>query len=77
MLRNACAALDRAERCASLISKQGELIRAGKGGLKENPLLRSEIANRSFVVKTLEKLGINHQPIRQVGRPGLWEPEDN
>src|SRR3954463_14809954 len=54
MLAQACAALDRAEACAEHVRRDGEVIRT-KAGLKENPLLKSELANRAFVVRTLAR----------------------
>jgi Phage terminase, small subunit len=68
MLAQACAALDRAESCRELIDEHGE---AGvtKTGIRENPLMKVEQANRSFVVRTLERLGLNSEPAKSVGRP--------
>src|SRR5215203_6206724 len=56
MLALACQALDRAEACRAQIDEDGEMLRT-KTGMRENPLLKSELANRGFIVKTLGKLG--------------------
>ena len=68
MLHQACSALDRAEALRSAIDADGEIIR-GKAGLKEHPGLKHELAARSFVVRTLQRLGLDVEPIRPVGRP--------
>jgi phage terminase small subunit len=68
-LGQACAAADRAERCRAQIDQDGELIRT-KSGMRDHPLLKHEIAARSFVVRTLARLGLDLEPIRDsVGRP--------
>jgi hypothetical protein len=68
MLVQACQALDRAEKCRALIDRDGEVIANAKG-LRDHPLLKSELANRSFVVRTLQRLGLDVEPVRPVGRP--------
>jgi hypothetical protein len=71
----ACQALDRAESCREQIDEMGELGVVNGVAVKEHPLLRHEIANRSFVVKTLERLGLNAEAGKAVGRPpGSWNP---
>jgi len=67
-LAQACSALDRAEECAGHIASDGVVIR-GKTGLKEHPLLKHEIAARSFVVRTLSRLGLDVEAIKPMGRP--------
>jgi hypothetical protein len=72
MLCAACAALDRAEQFAEQISKDGVTVVANTG-VKEHPLVKHELANRAFVVRTLDKLGLNFEPIKAPGRPaGSW-----
>jgi hypothetical protein len=76
MLCSACAALDRAEACRATIDRDGEIIRS-KAGPRET-LLKHELAARSFVVRTLTRLGLNFEPIKPPGRPagGLgWVPD--
>jgi hypothetical protein len=41
-----------------------------KGVVRDHPALKHEIANRSFVVRTLTRLGLNVEPVRGPGRPG-------
>jgi hypothetical protein len=65
----ACQALDRAERCREAIDEEGESIHTRGGGIRAHPLLRDELANRAFVVRTLDRLGINTEAIKPPGRP--------
>jgi len=77
MLASACQALDRAERCREAIDDDGVMIRI-KGGHREHPLLKHELAARSFVVRTLQRLGLNLEAIRSPGRPPSahgWLPD--
>jgi hypothetical protein len=56
MLAQCCAAADRAEGMRATIDEEGETIQT-RAGRKDHPLLRHELAARSFVVKTLSRLG--------------------
>jgi hypothetical protein len=72
MLLLACQSLDRAEELAEHINADGVVIRS-KAGLKENPLIKHELAARSFVVRTLGRLGLDVEAIKPTGRPpGVW-----
>jgi hypothetical protein len=68
LLVQACAALDRAEALCEAIDRDGEVITTEKGP-KAHPALRDELAARAFVVRTLERLGLNIEPIKPPGRP--------
>src|SRR5262245_29069077 len=69
----ACQALDRAESCRGQIDEAGEVSTVNGQPGRPHPLLRDEIANRAFVVKTLERLGIASEPAKAAGRPpGTW-----
>jgi hypothetical protein len=69
MLLTACQALDRAEDCARIIENDGPVVKTNHGP-KEHSLLKCELANRAFAVRTLQKLGLNYEPIRNsAGRP--------
>jgi hypothetical protein len=70
MLFQICAAADRAVECAAIIDRNGPVI-STKHGLKEHPLLKIELASRSFVVRTLARLGLSVEPIKPMGRPGI------
>jgi hypothetical protein len=69
LLAQAAQALDRAEALAERINADGETIHS-KTGLKSHPSIKDEIACRAFVVRTLQKLGLNIESIKPVGRPG-------
>jgi hypothetical protein len=68
LLAQACAAADRAEALAAIIDEDGEAIK-GKNGLRAHPCLKDELAARSFVVRTLARLGITTESVKSVGRP--------
>jgi len=71
MLMQACEAQDRIAKVRQEIDEDGEVIRA-RGQVKEHPALKIELSLRSFVLRTLARLGLNFEPIRSTaGRPGL------
>ena len=77
LLASASAALDRAERCREAIDRDGEMVRT-KFGPRDHPLLKHELAARSFVCRTLQRLGLNVETIKPVGRPPAphgWLPD--
>ena len=80
ILAQICAAEDRVEALREQINADGPLIRT-RNGVKANPLLRDETALRAFIVRTVERLGLNVEAVKPPGRPpggGLgWIPEDN
>jgi hypothetical protein len=81
-LFQACAAADRAAKLRDLIDEAGEVVWI-KGVVRDHPALKHEIANRSFVVRTLARLGLDLEPVRAgPGRPprgiGItWKDLDN
>ena len=60
--------LDRVQRLAERIDAEGEVVRT-KSGPKAHPALRDELAGRAFVARTLERLGLNIEAVKPVGRP--------
>jgi hypothetical protein len=69
MLMQACEGADRLQEITESIARDGVMLRT-KTGLKENPLLKAEIALRSFVCRTLARLGLDVEPLRSgPGRP--------
>jgi hypothetical protein len=69
MLTLACQALDRAEALAACIETDGEIVRTPQG-IKAHPAIREELSCRGFIVRTLQKLGLNFEPVRAgPGRP--------
>jgi hypothetical protein len=64
LLAQACAGLDRAE--AVIYTKSGP---------KAHPAIREETALRSFVCRTLQRLGLNIEVLKPTpGRPAGWGP---
>ena len=61
---------DRAESCRARIDKDGEIIETPSGP-REHPLLKRELAARAFVVRGLQRLGLDVEPVGRVGRPPL------
>jgi hypothetical protein len=79
MLTQACQSLDRAEELAVAIKRDGAIIRS-KGIIRDHPAIKHELAARSFVVRTLQRLGLDVEALKGVGRPpaaGGWNPEDD
>jgi Phage terminase, small subunit len=69
MLTQLCAALDRAEALSARVAEDGEIVRTPTG-IKAHPAIKEELACRGFVVRTLQKLGLNFEPLRAgPGRP--------
>ena len=70
MMEQICKAADTAEACAAEIERDGPLVKTKGGGFKDHPLLRHELAARSFVLRSLHRLGLDIEPTRTiVGRP--------
>jgi hypothetical protein len=63
LLEQAATAYDRAERLRVEINRDGEIVRT-RTGMREHPGLKIELASRSFVVRTLQRLGINLEAVR-------------
>jgi hypothetical protein len=68
LLCQACGALDRVEALAERISADGEVILV-RGVPKPHPALQAELAARSLVCWCLERLGLNLEAIKPIGRP--------
>ena len=72
MLAQACAGADLAETLCAEIERDGAVIRQ-RGAVRAHPAIKDLVACRSFVVRTLIKLGLNFEPVRPaVGRPGKF-----
>jgi hypothetical protein len=75
-LAQACAAEDRVEALAARIDADGEVLHT-RNGPKAHLALRDELAGRAFIVRTLERLGLNVETVKPVGRPCKpvgWQP---
>ena len=78
LLAQACAAEDTAESLAEAIARDGHVIHSRTGVPRTHPAVKDELACRAFVVRTLERLGLNVEAVKPPGRPpggGLgWVP---
>jgi P27 family predicted phage terminase small subunit len=78
ILAQICAAQDRVEALRERIDADGETVHTRGGMPRAHPALRDELQLRSFIVKSLEKLGLNVEAVKPPGRPpggGLgWIP---
>ena len=68
ILAQACAALDRVEELAGSITRDGAVVQT-RNGPREHPALRAELAGRAFVVRSIQRLGLDVKPIGRTGRP--------
>ncbi len=64
----AAETIDRVQRLAERIDAEGETVRS-KAGLRVHPAIKDELAGRAFVARTLERLGLNLETVKPVGRP--------
>jgi hypothetical protein len=74
LLAQACETTDRIARLAEQIEHDGEILQT-ESGPKAHPGVKLELAARQFVVRTLRELGLNLQPVREVGRPTAWKKQ--
>jgi hypothetical protein len=68
ILAQICCALDTAELMAEQVRRDGPMLLC-KGMMKEHPGLKHELACRAFIVRGIEKLGLNVEVVKNVGRP--------
>jgi hypothetical protein len=70
LLTQACQALDRAEELAAAIAHDGSVVYSRTGAPKTHPAVKDELACRAFLVRTIERLGLNVEAIKPtIGRP--------
>jgi len=72
LLAQACQACDRLARLSEVIDRDGEMI-ATERGAKTHPALREELSLRRFICRTLERLGLNLEAVKPIGRPTAWQ----
>jgi hypothetical protein len=69
MLLPICEAADSLTGYNEQIARDGPTIRT-KSGIRGHPLLKHQLATRSFIVRSLHRLGLDIEPARHViGRP--------
>ena len=65
-----CEARDTISRLEAEIATDGDVIRTRGGHVKAHPAQRDLLANRAFIIRTLDRLGLNSEAVRQAsGRP--------
>ena len=72
VLAQICAALDRAEQLSEAIQREGPLVPTSNGNaMRGHPAIKDELSCRTFIVRGLQRLGINISvvPPRGPGRP--------
>ena len=74
ILAQACAALDRAEALREAIDRDGLIVTVG-GAPKDHPAIKHELANRAFVCRAIQRLGLDVEAVKPIGRPPSrgWE----
>ena len=75
LLMQACEAADRVAQLGQKIDADGLMLES-RTGPKSHPLLKDEVANRAFICRTLERLGLNLEAVKPMGRPSgvAWKP---
>lgn len=69
MLAQICAAADRVSEYAATIARDRPVVRT-KTGVRDHPLIRHELACQSFIVRSLQRLGLDVvAPRTEIGRP--------
>lgn len=71
ILRTACEAFDRAQKCREQIDRDGLTVEDAKGQIKPHPLLPIERDSRQGFLAGLKALNLDLEPLRdRPGRPG-------
>ena len=76
LLMLACITADRNAEIAETIAHDGIMLPTNNG-LKAHPALRDELNNKTFISKTFERLGINQDSKRPIGRPSASSYRDD
>jgi hypothetical protein len=70
MLCTICEARDTAARLETEIERDGDVIRTRGGSVKAHPAQRDLLANRAFIMRSIDRLGLNSEAVRPgPGRP--------
>lgn len=70
LLAQMCQAVDRAEELAERIAADGAVLQT-RSGPRSHPSIRDELACRAFICRTIQRLGLNLEPLQS--RPS-WKP---
>ena len=73
ILLQICLTQDRVEQLAAQIAIDGCVVYT-KSGPKAHPALRDELQGRAFICRNLQRLGLNIETVKPIGRPSGWSP---
>jgi terminase small subunit-like protein len=62
-LAQVCAAADTVRQCDDVIAQDGPTLRTRTGGLREHPLWKVKLAAQAFIVRALQKLNLDVEPV--------------
>jgi hypothetical protein len=68
VLAEACTMADRAAELAAAIARDGVVL-STRTGLRSHPAIRDEIQARSFITRSLQRLGLSFEAVKPIGRP--------
>src|SRR5215475_3605876 len=68
VLLQICSAADDLAECDRAIARDGAMI-STKNGPKEHPLCKQRLALRAFICRSVQRLGLNLEPTKPIGRP--------
>jgi hypothetical protein len=68
VLLQICAAIDDLAECDERIAADGPIILV-KDVPREHPLVKRQLALRAFIVRSMQRLGLNLETAKPVGRP--------
>ena len=68
VLEAACRQADRSAEISEQIKRDGLTVK-GRTGPRPHPLLAAELASKSFVARSLQRLGVLFEAVQQPGRP--------
>ena len=70
MLHQICCTVDKVAEYSAAIERDGAVLRVKGGALRDHPLIRHVLNGRSFVIRSLHKLGLDIvTPRSGPGRP--------
>lgn len=69
LLNETAMLVDRLNSVADQISKDGPMLKWGKGSSRPHPLLKTELALHTLIGRNLQRLGVGLEPVQGIGRP--------
>lgn len=71
LLFRACQAADAIADYDAQIRRDGAVLRLKTGAVRDHPLVKARLAERAFLTRTIQRLGLNFEVVKPVGRPGI------